>query len=418
MKRTATTLALLAGLGGGCMSPGGKTAAKQEQPPSAGHFGRATQSKLIPGMTGPTGEPVAYGARGATPGDAPVGTAKIGGASQVQPAGFLHKSTEGSSEVAHVPSLHNVGSRMHGGFSHGQNGAMYDTGGMPGNPPGILPVPGMGPPGAVAAVGAINPAMMQQPTNQRSSVKFVGPAGMRIGWQLPTGRFTEEANALTAPAAYNFLQAQVYRLRLNSLLPNYPGKVFYPTLEIVVSNPKTMRFLAHSTVPIGFTNEDFDQAIAGNMVVKVIYLPDREFADFATVGGAEEIVSTRLDPGADPVVEAQRRGSILAIVTLGNIDLENNFSPAMNQPSTNGPAPMPGPGLIPGMPGAAPMKTMMPTPQPMMAMPPAFAPTMTPVPTPGAFPKPVPSTTTSAPSSPTSSSIPTPAMLPTLPRQK
>ena len=133
--------------------------------------------------------------------------------------------------------------------------------------------------------------------------------------------------------AYNFTQGQVYRLKLSSLLPNYPGKTFYPTLEVVAANPKTVKFLAHCSVPIGFTNEDFDQAIAGNMVVKVVYLPDREFADFATVAGAEEIVSTRLDPGADPIAEAQRRGSILAILTLGGIDLENRFSPAMNQPS-------------------------------------------------------------------------------------
>lgn len=399
MKRTATTLALMAGFAGGCMSP--EKQKVQQEPPTSGSFNRVSHSQPIPGVVGPTGEPVAFGARGATPGDVP-GTAKVGGGTGVEPVGhFFHKKDEGCSDCAHVPSLHKYGGQKH---QFGQNGAMYNTGAP--NPPGILPVPGMGPPGAVAAVGAINPMMMQQPSNQRSSVKFVGPAGMRIGWQLPGGQFTDEANALTAPAAYNFLQSQVYRLRLSSLLPNYPGKVFYPTLEIVAANPKTLRFLAHTTVPIGFTNEDFDQALAGNMVVKVIYLPDREFADFATVAGAEEIVSTRLDPGADPIAEAQRRGSILAIVTLGNIDLENRFSPQMNQPSTYGPAiappgalpgPAPGPGL---MPGPGPMPT--PTPTPTMTGP-APSPGTFPVPgavpgslpAPGSFPKPTPGVTTS-----------------------
>jgi hypothetical protein len=38
----------------------------------------------------------------------------------------------------------------------------------------------------------------------------------------------------------------------------------------------------------------------------------------------ETLVSTRLDPGIDPVVEADRRGSILAIIRIGNKDLESS----------------------------------------------------------------------------------------------
>ena len=36
----------------------------------------------------------------------------------------------------------------------------------------------------------------------------------------------------------------------------------------------------------------------------------------------ETLVSTRLDPGVDPVVEADRRGAILAILRLGNKDMQ------------------------------------------------------------------------------------------------
>ena len=107
-------------------------------------------------------------------------------------------------------------------------------------------------------------------------------------------------------------------------------------------------------MPLTFTNEDFDQAVAGNLVVKVIYLPDRDNQDFASIAGAEELVSTRLEPGDDPVAEAQRRGTILAIVRLGNIDLENRASPAMNAPPPGGPMMLPPgampPGMIPGIP--------------------------------------------------------------------
>ena len=41
------------------------------------------------------------------------------------------------------------------------------------------------------------------------------------------------------------------------------------------------------------------------------------------LAGVDTLVSTRLDPGVDPIVEADRRGAILAIMRLGNKDLES-----------------------------------------------------------------------------------------------
>jgi hypothetical protein len=79
--------------------------------------------------------------------------------------------------------------------------------------------------------------------------------------------------------------------------------------------------LAHNAIPAQFTEEDFDQVLSGNFVTKVIYLPDPEFQELA-LAGVETLVSTRLDPGVDPIVEADRRGAILAIVRIGNKDLE------------------------------------------------------------------------------------------------
>ena len=58
-------------------------------------------------------------------------------------------------------------------------------------------------------------------------------------------------------------------------------------------------------------------------MTKVVYLPDPDYQELA-VAGVETLVSTRLDPGVDPVCEADRRGSILAIIRIGNKDLETN----------------------------------------------------------------------------------------------
>lgn len=351
MKRTATTLALLAGFGGGCMSTDGPGGKKQ---PTIGGYGTVTRPMTAPGYQGPAGEPVPLTARGTMPtnvvaasGFKPAGTAKAGsGVVQAHMAGVYADSGVVQASGFGPGGPIGPGGPMTQGF--GPTGGPWDpTAGQH----GILPVPGMGPPGAVAAVGAIVPGMKPAATNQRTSIRFTGPAGMKITWQLPGGGFNDETSGLTAPKEYNFLQAQVYRLRLTQVLPNFPGRSFYPTLEVAPVTPKTLTFLAHSSVPVTFADEDFRQAADGNLVVKVIYLPDPQFQDFAVLGGAEEIVSTRLEPGADPVAEAQRRGTILAVIRLGNIDLENRASPAMTAPPPGGVVP-PGGAVIP--PGAFP----------------------------------------------------------------
>src|SRR5262249_44558862 len=166
---------------------------------------------------------------------------------------------------------------------------------------------------------------------------------------------------IEAPGRYNFLQAAIYRLKLTDI-PGRAGMELYPTLEVVPCNPKTAAFLAHSAVPVTFTEEDFEQVASGNYVVKVIYLPDPQYQDLATTG-PDELVSSRLEPGVDPIAEACRRGSILAVVRLGNILLELPNSPAMAAPGLHGPhaalpVPPPGsplpPGVHPGLPAMAP----------------------------------------------------------------
>jgi hypothetical protein len=345
MKRTAKSLILLAGLSGGC------TTTDTAKPTGPGGFGTVTRVREVPGVQGPTGEPIGTTAARSQMPTGPSGGVKQAGYSGTmsdalgvqQASGIFRKGAAAADcGTCSVPGVYG------GNVAHG---ASYVPVPYDGPRNGILPVPGQGAPGAVAAIGAYGPGMgVQAQSNMRTSIKFTGPAGMKISWQVAGGGFTDEAAALTAPAEYNFMQAQIYRLRLSKILPNYAGKTFYPTIEVSPASIKTLKFLAHTSVPVTFTNEDFEQASAGNMVVKVIYLPDAQFQDFATVAGAEEIVSTRLEPGADPIAEAQKRGTVLAVITMGNIDLENRASPAMNAPPGMMMAPPPGAMMAP--PGA------------------------------------------------------------------
>ena len=123
------------------------------------------------------------------------------------------------------------------------------------------------------------------------------------------------------PARYNFNQGYIYRLKITKI-PGRPNTSLYPSIEVAPSTPVTDAYLAHNAIPIQFTNEDFDQVIdGGNFVTKVIYLPDPKYQELA-VSGVETLVSTRLEPGIDPILEADKRGTILLILRLGAIDLE------------------------------------------------------------------------------------------------
>ena len=199
-------------------------------------------------------------------------------------------------------------------------------------------------------------------SSQRTQMRFVRPSGMKVSWytQGPTGP-AYSTTPIEAPGRYNFMQGAIYRLKISNI-EGRPGLEVYPTMEVVPCNPKTDAFLAHSSVPVDFTPDDFKQIAEGNYVVKVIYLPDPQFQDAASTG-TEEILSTRLEPGTDPIQEALRRGSILAIIRMGNVDQEAPNTPPLGAGAPNGPPP-----------GAIGMTPQFMPPPGAMAMPPQFMP--------------------------------------------
>ena len=169
--------------------------------------------------------------------------------------------------------------------------------------PGVLPM--MAPP-------------PQRPfTLTTSQVRFVGPDGMKVGWQVPGG-YAE--NQLIAPARYNFVQGQAYRLKLSGI-PGHDGLTIYPTLQVYPGHPNTDAYLSHNSLPLQINVEDLEQVESNNFVTKVIYLPDARYQELA-VANVETLVSTRLDPGVDPIQEADKMGTIMAVLRMGNLDQE------------------------------------------------------------------------------------------------
>jgi len=235
------------------------------------------------------------------------------------------------------------------------------------------------------AHGGMGAASGRRFATTKSQIYFLDPNAMQIGWQVSTANGEKAYNTaqLTVPARYNFNQGYIYRLKLTNI-QGRPSVTLYPTIEVAPTTPATDAYLAHNAIPVQFTAEDFDQVVdGGNFVTKVIYLPDPKYQELA-VSGVETLVSTRLEPGVDPILEADKRGTILLIVRMGAIDLEAPSAGGAGVAATEGAMEAPPGSLPPGVtPNTQPTQgtvVLDPAPAPAPAAAPAPAPAATPAP--------------------------------------
>ena len=362
MKRTAGWLLTLAAAGG-CVATDMDGMTRGNLGSSSGLSGNMPRPPMLSGVVGARGEPVAI--------QPTVGPFAPGGREGVGPeimqAGMPGPGGPGNHlmQAGGVPPMPMPPMMLaQGGGMPPMGGGMPPMGGgMPPMGGGMMP-PGMG-------------GQQQQAPQavRRTQIRFVGPAGGKIGWQVATGAADAQGRPVVVPSQidlpgrFNFIPASIYRLKLSNI-PGRPGLELYPTIDVWPPNAKSDAFLAHNYVPVEFTDEDFDQVTAGNFITKVIYLPDAQF-QMSNTGGAEELSSTRLDPGIDPVAEACKRGHVLLVIRLGGIDLEARNTPPLEGPGGQGggacppQAMMGGMSQMPQMPGIAP-----PMPAGMPGMPP------------------------------------------------
>lgn len=174
-------------------------------------------------------------------------------------------------------------------------------------------------PGGEIAGDMMGGGMMMPGIAPNVQVLFNRPEGMQLHYDVVgDGSFGSEP--LYVPGRLEFPMGGIYRMKLTNI-QGREGVELYPSVEVANGNPRTAAYLAHNAIPVQFTEDDFEQVLSGNFVTKVIYLPDPEFQGDALVG-VDVLVSNRLEPGLDPIVEADRRGSILGIVRIGNKDIE------------------------------------------------------------------------------------------------
>ena len=152
-------------------------------------------------------------------------------------------------------------------------------------------------------------------------ILFNKPENVKIYWDVTkAGAF--DSLGLAVPGRQNFPANALYRLRMTNL-PGQQGKELFPTLEIAPAHSRTDKYLTANAIPVQLTAEDLEHVGRGGMVTKVIYVPDEEFADVTltkdgTRSEVDTLVSYLLDPGVDPITEADRRGAILAVIRVRN----------------------------------------------------------------------------------------------------
>jgi len=150
-------------------------------------------------------------------------------------------------------------------------------------------------------------------------LSFEEPKGMQVSiggqhLELPTRVVLEEGSTT---------------LIVLSNIPDRPDMVIQA--EVIVSKriegmfkpeDPSANFRERCAIPIRFEGDDFDQTMANNLITKVVYLPHAENQELAFTGTSvlepDVLISTRLEPGEDPIVEAQRLGTILAVIRMGN----------------------------------------------------------------------------------------------------
>jgi tetratricopeptide (TPR) repeat protein len=159
------------------------------------------------------------------------------------------------------------------------------------------------------AAAAPPPAPSAKETAQ---VIFARSPGMVVRRESAPDQFNSQP--LVAPGRLDFVSGQTHRLKFSDM-PGHEGVELYPTLELRPFSPRARALLGQTAFELEFVDSDYEQALSGNLVVKVVYLP---------AGGqsrvAATLTNTRLDSGGDPVAEAEQRGEVLAVLRVGNRD--------------------------------------------------------------------------------------------------
>lgn len=114
-----------------------------------------------------------------------------------------------------------------------------------------------------------------------------------------------------------YLLGRVYRLKLNEI-PLHAESEIYPTLEIVnrLFPPQGREF--DFPIVVDLTREDIELALGGNLVTRIVYLENPMGALPVDSTHQEGKLSFDVPDGYSPIVAAEQRGIIMAVIRMGS----------------------------------------------------------------------------------------------------
>ncbi|MBX3437842.1 MAG: hypothetical protein KF861_10150, partial [Planctomycetaceae bacterium] len=110
------------------------------------------------------------------------------------------------------------------------------------------------------------------------------------------------------------LVGRTYRFQISGM-PEYPGANLYPTVELIDRLHPPVGREADFPIPIQFTTDEIEAALNDQLVTKVIYLEQPQWAVPQEVG--RPIQTADLPPTTNLLQAADQRGRAMAIVRLG-----------------------------------------------------------------------------------------------------
>lgn len=143
-------------------------------------------------------------------------------------------------------------------------------------------------------------------------VRVRAPQGARIALAME-GSFTEAEGELLAGMHIG----PVYRLKLTEI-PNHPGLEIFPTVEVIDRLYPPPGLALRFPIPIELTAEELDLAARGSFVTRVIYVEDPQTALPVARPKDGDQPWVEAPKGADPLVEADKRGRAVAILRIGS----------------------------------------------------------------------------------------------------
>lgn len=140
---------------------------------------------------------------------------------------------------------------------------------------------------------------------------FVVPEGMIIS-VIGSNPRAPSIEPFVAPGSINFLPGR-YQLKLT----NVPGREFadfYAALDIPTASAAVQTFLVNNSVAVRFTEDDFDDVLLGNSVMKVGYLLNVDDSEY--LPRLAWLENRDLQPGQNPTGEAAKRGAVIATIIM------------------------------------------------------------------------------------------------------